>query len=177
MFYPATVVTSPTFIPIDRNAIKLFLRLDGNQLDDEIDSYILAAVAEVERITGTRLAEQEVELRADSFADLSHLPIGPVKSIVSITYRDLGGVSQTVDSGRYEVVGSGLDVGILAAAGTFWPPALIGQSSIVVRLGVGYADGALPATLDLALKMLIRSKFEGTLFDLFAATANDRIWL
>ncbi|EPR09876.1 hypothetical protein M527_07040 [Sphingobium indicum IP26] len=171
------VITPPTADVIDLEEVKLFLRYDGTELDGEIADHVRAAVAEIERTTATRLADQVVEVRCDRFADLSHLQVGPVSAIVSIAYEDPGGVATTLAADAYELVGAGLEMGVRPAFGYSWPATRAAAGVIAVRLQVGYAADALPATLKLALKMLVRSKFDGTPFDLFEATVNDRIWL
>ena len=171
------IITPPTGDVVDLQAVKLFLRADGSALDDEIRTYMRAVVADIERMTATRLARQVVELRADSFDDLSHLSVGPVVSIVSIVYQDVEGASQTLADDNYELFGAALANGIRPKFGKAWPIARAVSGAVRVQLDIGYDADTLPANLDLALKMAVRSKFDGTPYDLFAATINDRIWL
>lgn len=163
------IITPPTASPIDIEVVKLFLRVDGDELDDEIARYIRAGITEIQRITGVFLAEQTVEVQADSLADLEHLTLGPVKEISEIRYIDSAGAEQILDAGSYELVGAPLGQSIRTAS--------VPARQIVVRMIVGYAEGALPADIDLALYMWVRSKFDGTPFDLFEATVNSRIWM
>ncbi|MBB6191193.1 putative phiE125 gp8 family phage protein [Sphingobium wenxiniae] len=169
------VTTAPTDEPVDIDEVKLFLRVDGEALDAEIAGYVGAVVADIERMTSTRLASQVVEIRADSFADLARFNIGPVTDVVAITYEDGDGAQQTLSEDAYELFGSGLAMGIRPASGQSWPAVRPVAGAIAARLTVGYAD--LPPSLALAVKMAVRSRFDGTPFDLFEATVNDRIWL
>ncbi|HKY80267.1 MAG TPA: phage head-tail connector protein [Sphingobium sp.] len=171
------VITPPEGDVVDLEAVKTFLRVDSSALDDEIAGYIRAAVTEIERITSTRLAEQVVEIRADRFADLDHLTIGPVTGIVSIIYQSTSGTSETLVEESYELFGAGLETGIRPAFGHAWPAARGAAGVIAVQLEVGYSAETQPASIDLALKQLVRSKFDGTPFDLCTVLVNDRIWM
>lgn len=175
MLSAPTVITAPESSTVDPDEVKLFLRVDGEALDAEIAGYISAVVGDIERMTSTRLAPQIVEIRADAFADLAHLNIGPVSGIVAITYEDGEGSQYTLSSDLYELFGAGLAMGVRPAAGQSWPVARRAAGVIAARLTVGYAE--LPPSLALAVKMAVRARFDGTPFDLFEATVNDRIWM
>jgi hypothetical protein len=127
-------------------------------------------------MTSTRLGDQVVEIRADRFADLLHLSIGPVQEILQIRYEDVSGVEIDMASDAYELFGAGLEMGIRPSPGNVWPSARPVAGPIAVQLQVGYGD-ALPANISMAIRMAVRSRFDGTPFDLFEATVNDRIWL
>lgn len=172
------VITGPEGDVVDLAAVKTFLRIDGDELDEEIRGYIDASIGEIERLTSTRIGEQQVELRADHFDDLEHLTIGPVSGVAAITYRDASGSDVTIDQADYELFGAGLEKGIRPKPGRSWPRGAAQRASgaIGVRLNVGYGD-AIPPSISLALKMDVRGRFDGVPFNLFAATTNDRIWL
>lgn len=161
---------------IDLAAMKLFLRIDGSALDDEIGMHVMAVVADIEQMTSTRLADQVVEIRADRFADLDHLSVGPVQDIVQLRYQDVSGVETNLAPDAYELFGAGLAMGIRPSQGNVWPSTRPVAGPIAVQLQVGYGD-ALPANISMAIKMAVRSRFDGTPFDLFGATVNDRLWL
>lgn len=168
------VITAPTGDIIDPAKMRLFLRIDGSDLDDEIAEYVAAVVGDIERMTATRLAEQTVEIQADRFLDLAHLTIGPIKSVESIQYQDMTGTVVELPASAYELFGADLARGVRPTFGQVLPSARVG--TIVVRLVVGYGP-CLPPSILLAIKEGVRSRFDGTSFDLFTATVNDRIWL
>jgi len=175
----AVTITPPAAEPIDTETAKVFLRIDGDDQDAEIAVYVAGARAEVERVTSTRLIEQTVELSADSFADLDHLPIGPVISVTSVAFRDSAGAPTTIDSAVYERFGAGLENGIRPVPGATWPGAGTMKGAITVRLVVGYGASidALPADLVLALYKVLRAEAEGTPAALDEQLVNHRIWL
>ncbi|MEA3543227.1 MAG: hypothetical protein U9R77_14065 [Pseudomonadota bacterium] len=168
------VVTPPEGDVIDPAKMKLFLRIDGDDLDGEIADYVTGVAAEIERMTSIRLQEQVVQIQADNFDDLRHLNVGPVAEVVSLSYRDRSGAEIAVADGAYELFGTDLDRGIRPAPGLSWPVPAAG--SVRVTMKVGYGE-SLPPSLSIALKEAVRARFDGTSFDLFAATVNDRIWL
>lgn len=172
----APIVTAPpTAQLVSMPEARTYLRIEQGELDTELEGYIASATADIENMTSTRLAPQTVELLADSFADLAHLSVGPVQSVVSIAYRAVDGTTVYLLEEVYELFGAGLDRGVRPQAGRSWPALRPVSGAIAIRLAVGYP--ALPAHLKHALKEAIRSKFDGSPVDLFSLTINDRIWL
>ncbi len=167
------VITAATTEVIALATVKTFLRVDGAALDLEIEGYISGVVADIEKMTGTRLAPQVVEIRADRFADLEHLQIGPVTTVESVRYRDSAGAEQTVAQDAYELVATELEAGIFPTFSARWPTPAPG-APVRVQMDVGYA--AIPADLRLTLLLAIEAKFNGTACDLFSMTVNSRIW-
>ena len=174
MLTAPTVITAPVGDVLQLDTIKLFLRVDGDELDAEIQGYAAGVVADIEQMTGTRLIEQVVEIRADRFGDLQHLQVGPVISVSSITYEDIEGVAQTLSTDVYELFGAALDQGIRTRVGAAWPNVRAASSVITARLRVGYAT--FPPDLTLAVLLAIRARYDGAAVDLPMLTINHRIW-
>ena len=175
MFSAAVTIGDPPIEPIELDAAKRFLRIDGDAQDDDIRMLISAAREDLERITNQRLIEQTVRLQATRLSDLEHLPVGPVTSIVAITYQAAGGpVSVPLDS--VYLTGLGLERGIDVVPGYRWPP--VGRGPIVVDLKVGYGpSGAwVPANLRHALFAVTRGKFDDRAVDIEPLVVNDRIY-
>lgn len=173
------IVTAPVTPAIPLNELKAFVRVDGDAFDVELQAYLDGAVAEVEAMTATRLAEQLVSVSADIFADLAHLQVGPVNAVTGISYEDSTSTVQTLSTDVYELFGSGLDSGIRLKTGQSWPVARSVGSPISVTLNVGYADDKtpLPTQIRLAVLMSARARFDGIAADIFPMTVNDRIWM
>lgn len=181
MWLSAIVVEAPAATAVSRAQVKEFLRLDVDDtaFDTEVDGWIAGVIDTAEAITGTRLVTQTVQLQADSFADLARLPIAPVQSIDSITYRDTAGVEQTLDADRYELFGAGLIFGVRAAAGSGWPVGWTGRGGVTVTATVGYGDAPtdIPPAITIALLRTIRGHFDDKYVDLPGMLVNHRIWL
>ncbi|TCP33270.1 hypothetical protein [Sphingomonas sp. BK235] len=176
MLSEAVTVVSPAAEPVALADAKRFLRVDGDSLDLDVGMLVGAAGLEIEQMTGQRMVEQTVEVRADCFADLSHLEVAPVKRVAEIRYLDPAGVSQVLSPASYDLVGAGtLEGGIVRAIGAALPPIMARKGAIVVRLVVGYEVGKLPPSLRWAVLALTRGKFEEKAVDLGPLLANQRV--
>jgi len=177
--WSAPVTTAPaTGEPVDREEVKTYLRVDGTSMDDQIDRFLSAARVQVEKTTSTKLLEQTVRARADSFADLEQLPIGPVSAVTEIKYLDTAGAEQILDSGSYELFGDHLEVGLRPAIGMTWPQIRPVRAAIAVTMTVGYGDAAaLPEDIWLAIARLVRGMLDDAPADVDDLLVNNRIWL
>ena len=96
------------------------------------------------------------------------LPLAPVQSIVSITYIDGNGESQTLDPANYSLVKGDPARVVLAFSGA-WPAAALIAGSVKVRFTAGYGDDgtAVPQTFRTAIALQaghFRSLAERNLF-------------
>ena len=170
---PVTVVAAEAE-PVTVEQAKIYCRVDDDDLDDQIAGYIAAARARVESITGTRLVSQIVQLKASGFADLEALPIGPVLTIVELTYHDRDGIDVEIDPDLVELAGPDLGAGIRPVEGGW--PADAGAVSLTVAVGYG-APPAVPRELWLAQLKLIQGMLDGEDRDIMPLLVNHRIWL
>ncbi|HEX8585056.1 MAG TPA: hypothetical protein VF680_11665 [Allosphingosinicella sp.] len=158
---------------------KGFVRVDGDELDEELKLFAAAAAQDVEDQTGLRLLNQRVQVSADRFADLEHFRVGPIRAVASIRYRDGAGVEQLLDADRYELQGAPLEQGLRLSPGHNWPTASAVKGAITVVLDVGYGEAAeeVPAKLRLAAYALFRGRFDDAPVDVSALVADYRFWL
>jgi len=156
MWFPAQTTESPSGNVIELDEAKTYLRVDDDSQDEVISRAVASAVGHVEAYTATRLLTQTVELRAGTFDDLDHLPIGPIQSIVSIQYLDTLGATQTLDASQYELFGAGLERGIRPAINFRWPTVRRVSDAIMVTAIVGYgAPGDAPEPVMRAVFLLL----------------------
>lgn len=81
---------------------KSFMRIVSTDEDEDIQSYIKAAIADAEGITNRQFAKATYELYLSIFPwENFKLPKNPINEIVSIQYMDLEGNYQTIDSSTY----------------------------------------------------------------------------
>lgn len=156
----AFTTTEPVEEPITLDQVKEFVSIDADELefDTLLGGFIAAARGHLQSVTGTRLVAQVVELQADSWSDLAHLPIGPVSDVVSIVYDDAEGVEQTVADTVYELIGAGLSRGVRLQVDQSWPTdKRSATGAIRVRLTVGY--DTLPPELETALLLMVSDQF------------------
>jgi len=181
MWLPAVTVTPPSAEPVLLAAAKQYLRIDAgdDSFDDEIATLIAASRADIESICSTRLITQEVLLQADSFADLEHLPIGPVQSIEAVNYIDSAGDEQLLASADYELVAAPLQAQIIRAAGVTWPTIADRPDAVRVTATVGYGEAGsdLPRDLYFVVLRSIRAKFDGSEIAIENMLVNHRIWM
>jgi uncharacterized phiE125 gp8 family phage protein len=91
------VTTDPIELPITLADAKDFLRVDHSDEDDIITSAIGAAVDYCEAELGLALMDQTVTVKLDGFPaeDYIRLPMSNLLSVVSVSYTDQSGDSQT----------------------------------------------------------------------------------
>lgn len=157
MWASPITLTPPAAEPVTLAEAKEFIVVEDSAADTLISSFIAAARAHVEAVTGTRLVEQVLELRASCFADLERLPIGPVIDVAAIKYDDMDGVEQTLEVEAYELFGAGLEQGIRPVFGGAWPVATYRKGAVRVTVTVGYET--LPEPLWLAMLLMAGDMF------------------
>jgi uncharacterized phiE125 gp8 family phage protein len=143
-----SLVTPPTSEPIDLALARQQCRVDLNDDDDLISSYIVAARQFVEEYTGRQLITATWDLILDGFSCCIDLPKPPLQSVVSVKYVDTAGVTQTVPTSGYKVIGAvGSAVNPAAplarieqAYATYWPIARYESGNVTVRFTAGYGD-------------------------------------
>lgn len=123
----------------------------------------VAARSHVETVTGLRLITQTVRIKAGSFADLERFQVAPIRSIVSITYRDgATGANQVLDPAVYELFGDGVEWGVRPAFNRSWPSVRAVDDAIVVTVIAGYGDEgtAVPPAVIRAILLLSGDFYE-----------------
>jgi uncharacterized phiE125 gp8 family phage protein len=85
----------------------------------------------------------------------------PLLEIVSLTYLDMNGESQTMDLGSIRAI-PGTPPRIQPVYGKIWPWVLPVNDAVVVRYKAGYGTGpsAVPATIKHAIKFLVGTYYE-----------------
>ncbi|MDK2758644.1 MAG: hypothetical protein KYX66_18115 [Blastomonas fulva] len=181
MWHSPVTVTAAEAEPVDLAKAKQYLRIDAGDesFDDEVETFIAASRAEIEQICNTRMITQEVLLVASGFADLEHLPIGPVQDIVSIEYIDANGDEQLLAAENYELVACLLDAQVIGVPGFVWPTIANRADAVRVTATVGYGNAAADVPRDLYFVILqaIRAKFDGRELAIEHLLVNHRIWL
>ncbi len=103
MFRPVRI-TPPAVLPVSVEDVKKSLRIDSNDDDDTIDRLIQAAVDFYEGWTGILgicLVEQTWSQSFDRFDRSLCLPLGPVREVLSVSWRDVNGDPSTIPDSNY----------------------------------------------------------------------------
>lgn len=134
---------------------KAHLRVTSSAEDGLIQGLIDAATQYLDGlngILGRALAEQEWQESWDAFQTAFPLRIGPVLSIVSVSYTDDAGMAQTA-SGARVVTSDGVPY-VYPALDAEWPSG----SDVVINYLAGYSS--VPAPLKCAILLHIGSLYQ-----------------
>lgn len=138
-----------------------------------------------EHYLGRSIAQQTIELSADSFSgDPIPLTFGPAASITSIIYTDADDVSQQMDSADYfldDYVNPPL---IRLTPDAVWPTSSGNSNSVKIRYAAGYSlagdspqTNPLPAGIRAALLLTLGHLFENRENSVAASSAVGSIEL
>lgn len=141
MWYPSTTTVAPTVEPVTLEQAKQQCGITTAEtyFDAQLARLIKSARAHAEEYCNARWAEQTLVSECDSFADFARLSEGPVKSVVSITYVDPAGATQTLDEAVYEPHKDGLEPSVGLKPDQEWPRIKIGSRITLTAIYGGSA--------------------------------------
>jgi len=113
--------------------------LDANE-DSLITSYVTAATASVERYLERALLTQRWQFTLDQFPceDYICLPRPNLLDVVSVSYVDAAGATQTWATSEYVVITDTLPGEIALAYGKFWPQTRYQRNAVTIVYDAGY---------------------------------------
>jgi len=177
---PLVLKTAPAVEPILPAEAKLHLRIDGTEEDAYISSLITVARSDVETITRRALITQTWELVMDEWPDKDwfEIPLPPLQSVTSITYKDADGDENTFSTDNY-VVDTDSEPGRVRLVDTAdWPTDdLYPLSAIRVLFVAGYGDAGddVPDPIRQAMYLLIGHYYENREAVINSTGANIQI--
>lgn len=137
------LITAPSSEPVTVAEFKTRMRWSTSTLDAAIGALITAAREQAEHMTGRALMPQTWEKVLDAFPDNEiKLPHPPLVSIVSVTYIDIDGASQTLASTEYTADTDSEPGWLLLAYNKSWPSTRDSANAVRVRYTCGYANAA-----------------------------------
>lgn len=155
MRYPnRKLITAPSTDAFDFDALKFALRVDNDADDAMLRIAGQAAVGVIEEEIGRALITQTWECYSPCWPKYRFLlPLPPLQSVTSITYRLADGSEVVLDPSTYVVDSVNEPGRIFLADGQAWPSAsLYTVNPIVVRFVCGYGAVAdLPAAITRAI--------------------------
>lgn len=164
---PLILVTQPVNQPVTLAEAKDQCRVDENDWDDELNSYIATAAQHYDGrdgMLGRCLITQTWKLTQDFFTTEISLPLAPCQSIASITYVDIDGATQVLDPSEYRVTGIGSAEGaiITPAHNKSWPSIRPCLEAVIVIFVAGYGDDPehIPEPIRTSIKLRIGHYFE-----------------
>lgn len=139
----------------------------NSTVDPELVRAIAASRTIVERHTRRALLTQTWELQLEEFPDDEiELPLPPLQSVTSITYKDTSGAWQTLSAASYVVdapAGFVAERGRVSLAyGQKWPSTYEEEVAVKVRFVAGYgsAESSIPRDIQAAVLLWV-----GDLYD------------
>ncbi len=154
-----SVITPPSLPAVSLAFAKKHIRALGDFDDNLIEMWVQGATQVFEEYTGRQVITAIREVWLDRFPYTYYawhgtqqvlqpaaieLPFPPLQSVVSITYVDGDGATQTVDSANYRIEnpsGPQCDRGWVEPVGGYeWPATAVQRASVRVQFECGYGD-------------------------------------
>ena len=138
------VVTPAPVEPVDLETVKQQARIDITTDDDFIETIIIPTARDrAQQYLRRSLIDTVVDINWDGFPwyrtdQAFFVPWAPIKSIISITYRDSYDTVVTLDSSMYRLENINEPARIVPAYGKLWPNTSGGIGGVTVRAMVGY---------------------------------------
>lgn len=143
------VIIPPGAEPVSSTELATHSRIDST---DGLEGVRVAAARErIESLIWRTLVLTTYEERFDCFPDVIRLQRGPVREIVSITYVDTAGVTQTLSASLYQADLTSEPCRIVPAYAQTWPTTRSELAAVRVQYRAGYA---VPFTVVTATDLL-----------------------
>ncbi|MBA4797025.1 MAG: hypothetical protein H2043_06455 [Rhizobiales bacterium] len=159
MFLPERVAASAT-LPISVEDVKQALRVDGDDVNGEIERLIRAAVEHYEGwdgVLGISIAEQSWRQDYSRFSSVMFLDVGPVRSVSSIVYRDAQGQESTVAEENYSLRSSGGGRSYVRFASGFSAPSSLDEvAPISIQYVSGWTEAEIPQDIKTAITVRVQ---------------------
>ena len=165
-----SLVDHPDHEPLSLNEVKTHLKVETSVPDDDglITSLITAARGHAERITGRALMTQTWRLKLDQFPRWRgpiEIPLPPLQSVTSVTYRDANDAPQTWTASNYVVDAPAgpyaTDGRVYPAFQIEYPETVDRQDAVTVEFVAGYGtDDDVPIQLKQGLLLMIGHWYE-----------------
>lgn len=156
-------ISGPAVEPISLDEMKAYLRIDDDDVtqDDLIAGLVRAARLMVEAASRRILIEQSWRVVLDRWpiGGTILLPLSPLIAVDGIKVTDRSGNASDIPASAFETDGFS-DPPRVAVAGAPEPGKPRNGISIELRAGYGAAPEAVPATLKLAIRILVAHWFE-----------------
>jgi len=140
------ITTEPTTEPVTLAELKEHLRITDTDEDTLITSLIKVARQWAENYENKAYMTKTITAHYDDFADELKLPVTPALAITSISYIDVNGDSQDLDSGLYELDNYSVPSYIYPSYGSSYPSVRDEPNAITVIYTAGYSATADDAT-------------------------------
>ncbi len=154
-------VTAPVAEPVSLAELKLHCRVDVDDDDEYVRALGVAARQYFENALDRQLVTATWKIRLPRFyAWQIELPYPPLRSVVSISYKDLANATQTVNASTYDVVTWATPGYVQPKITAIWPPTAIDPGAVTITFSAGYgAATAVPELVKSGIKLLVEHWF------------------
>lgn len=154
--------TAPTFLPVSVADVKSRLKIEHNDDDADIDSYIEQAVSDLQGDLSMQFASATYKLHLDGFCNRMELRRPPVTSVSSITYLDTDGTEQTLSSSVYRSILTATPSWVELAYNQTWPITRGISRDVTITFVTGYASpSAVPDRIKNLIAWCVRRDYMG----------------
>ncbi len=153
-------VTGPGQSLVSLDEVKAHCRIDSSEEDAFLYSLIDTATSHLDGyqgILGRALLPQTWRQDFPDFGSLLRLPVGPVSSITSITYRDEADAVQTLTASAYSLFTDSIGSYVDLLPGFDWPA--VGERANNVQVTYVAGSTSVPAAIRLAALFMIATWF------------------
>jgi len=175
--YFLTKVAGAVALPVSVDDCKADSKVEHDDEDDLIESYILAACALVggkSGIVGKVLTAETWDLKLSAFSSCIVLPLSPVQSITSISYFDSDNQVQTLNVNDFYLYGDEDGAFIEPKTGVVWPSVYARRDAITIRFVAGFGAAAdVPANITRAIRLIVAHWYENRTAVLVGVTAQE----
>lgn len=163
------LITPPTAQTVTPSEAKAHLRVDHDEEDALISSLIGAAAAHLDGWTGILgrcLEEQIWRQDFDQFGQCLRLPLWPVVTIGSITWRNEAGQVATVSSDDYALKSDALGAYVRFKDNFTYPSGLYQTGAVSVTFTAGYPQAGdplastVPAPIKAAMLLMVGNWYQ-----------------
>ena len=155
----AKLYTAPSVEPVTLTEAKDQLSITDTVDDTVITRRIIEARQWAEEFCQRSFITQTWQEYLDAWPrnNVIDLTRGPVASVVSVTYIDTDGATQTVSSADYKLSTVGQTARLAPAYGVDWPSARDEMDSIIVRYTAGYgaSGSSVPGPIREAIMLTV----------------------
>jgi len=151
------VVSEPAEEPVTRQEAKDRLNITDALDDSDIDMFIQSGREEAESYMERSIITQDRAMEFNHFPRDLEILMGPVQSVVSITYLDADGNLQTLSTSNYTLVdGKKKRSWILRASDVDWPDTYDSANAVTVTTRNGWGNAAsVPASIKNAILIAV----------------------
>jgi uncharacterized phiE125 gp8 family phage protein len=159
------VTTPPAIEPVSLEEFKMFARIDGNDEDSQLLSFLITARSLIEKYLNRALIEQTITLKMDSWPEkeVIELPRPPLISITAVETLNESDVATVYSSSNYYII-KNKEPGLLVLKFGVTPPQnterYYGGYQVRYKAGYGSTSASVPNVLKDCIKQWAMTMYE-----------------